>query len=118
MPTSKPIVRDFTLFQGGAWNSGTLTARDGDGTVINLTGATVRMHICSSPGGAKYLEQTYAVVTAASGTFTFSLTGRQTTDSSLRVGVYDIEVELSGVEYKTHIGKIRILTEITRETES
>lgn len=115
MATSKPIVKDFVIFQGGTWDTGTLTAYDGDGAVLNLTGATVRMYVCSSPGGAKYLEPLYAVITAASGTFKFSLTGQETTDSALRSGVYDIEVVLSGVEYKTHIGKIQIIPEVTIE---
>lgn len=130
MARSLPVVKHFTdVFQGAGWESGTLTAKDGAGAVINLTGATVRMHVRDELGvGALYFEPTYAVISAAAGTFKFSLTGLQLSRNSAwsvtrpdgRRGVllYDIEVEVGGVEYRTHQGEFVIGAEATIEQET
>ena len=117
--TTPPIVQHLTCYQGSDWESPTLTAYAG-GSALNLTGATITAQVRDRPLGSLWFEPTATVVVAASGTFKLTLTASQTQTSggaSLRGArgdtdlVYDIEVTKSGVTYRTHTGKFRVIAE-------
>lgn len=117
--------KNIVVDQGADWDSGVLTAYGPDGSVLDLTGATLRGEV-RSRAGTHYLDLTLTVVSAAAGTFRATLTGRETTDLGCNPdfggdgeGVYDIEAETAGgAEYRLFSGSFRVTPEVTRETET
>ena len=118
--TMPPRVIHLTAYEGADFESEQLTAYDGGGSVINLTGATVVAEIRDRPHGTLYFTPTCTVGAQPSqGHVTLSLTDLQITPTSvgltdfgrgLGVLVIDVEVTTSGgTVYRTHTGTFRVV---------
>lgn len=103
MPTHKRFVlyagQDKTL---------SLVARDDDGAILNLTGATLAFRLARNPGDTSLVSKTGSITVAASGTFTAALTDADTDDLEGDY-YYNVLASISGTDTMCAEGVIRFL---------
>lgn len=75
MPSHKRFV-----IHAGTDRTLSLVARDADGAILNLTGATLAFRLARNPGDTSLVSVSGSIVSAAAGTFTVALTDAQTDD--------------------------------------
>ena len=74
-------VQNFS-FTAGEDRTLSMTASNQAGTILNLTGATIVWRLSKGRGGTAVLDIAGAIVSAAAGTFTVTLTDTNTEDLS------------------------------------
>lgn len=115
-----PAQVDFTIQQGSNW-SRTITLRNEDGTLFDLTGYAVRMQ------AREELSDTVTVISSTAtvpnitiaisiplGTVTLSMTAAQTAALLFNSARYDIEFVIGTVVYRFFQGTIVLSKEVTR----
>ena len=102
MPTHKRFV-----IHAGTDRTLSLVARDEDGDILNLTGATLAFRLARNAGDSALVSASGSITTAAAGTFTVALTDSQTDDLE---GDYYFTVlaTISGTDTMCAEGVIRV----------
>jgi hypothetical protein len=111
---------DFTIYQGATFRP-KIRLRDSQQNPIDLTGATVRMHIKLSYTSSAVLlalieENGRALVTdPVNGEISLHVSAEDTTELAFRSGVYDLEVEyVDGTVDRILQGKVKLSPEVTK----
>lgn len=102
-----PSHKRFLMYAGQD-KTLSLVARDDDGAILNLTGATLAFRLARNPGDTALVSKTGSTVSAAAGTFTAALTDADTDDLE---GDYYFNVlaSISGTDTMCAEGVIRFL---------
>lgn len=115
-----PGKLNLTIYQGATF-SRLIRLKDDDGDAIDLSGATVRMHIRATvTATATLLELTEAngralVTDAAAGEITLLISATDTALLTFTTAVYDLEIEyLTGVVDRVLYGGVTLSLEVTR----
>lgn len=117
--TTTPGNYDVTIYQGASF-SRVLTWKDEEGTAINLTGYTARLHMRSSqdadtPFVTLTTENGGIALGGAAGTITLSISAASTAAITDTSGVYDLElVSASGIVTRLLAGEVLVSKEVTR----
>lgn len=85
-----------------------LTARQANGSVLTITGATMAFELLSRRGGVVLLEKTGTVLVGASGTYTVSLTDSDTADMASGERWFRVFATVSGTTTKCNEGRILV----------
>jgi hypothetical protein len=109
------IRHDLTFVKGKDFILN-LTATDGDGSIIDITNATIKFRISSTAGTTVDTRQTggsgIAVVTGTLGTYTVTVTPTVQTSSSIAASTtykYEVEIEASsGTKYDQLYGYLKV----------
>lgn len=107
-------VYDITVEQGSSFNLA-LTAKDSNGTPLNLYGYAARGAIKYGYGSTNYLLNLNPSVDSSyvSGLINISLTAAQTSSLPVTKAVYDIEVYASnGYTFKAIRGYVDVIPEV------
>jgi hypothetical protein len=109
---------DITIEQGSGFAL-PLIYEAPEGSPVNFTGATARMHVREKYSSVeKLIELTTAngrITLGANGSITLSLTAAETAALTFSRGVYDLEiVPASGQPYKIIKGNVFLKREVTR----
>lgn len=111
---------DFTIYQGATFRP-KVRLRDSQQNPIDLTGATVRMHVkMSYTSSAIFLalteENGRALVTdPVNGEISLYVSAEDTAELAFRSGVYDLEVEyVDGTVDRILQGKVKLSPEVTK----
>lgn len=106
---------DITMDQGATFNR-TLTLKDDEGTVVNLTGNTFAGQIrTSAQSGTVAGTFTFAVTNASGGVFTWKMSASDTADLPAQQCVYDVEMtQSSGDVIRLLEGFVNIKSNVTR----
>lgn len=97
----------FVLY-AGADRTLSLVARDDDGAILNLTGATLAFRLARNAGDSALVSASGSITTAASGTYTVPLTDSQTDDLDGDY-YYSVKATISGTDTMCTEGVIRFL---------
>lgn len=96
------VRQDWPVKKGADW-IWNLTATDGDGTVIDITGATIKFRIASLAGTTVDTRQTggsgVSIVSGSAGTYTVTVTPANQTTASIAASTnykYEIQITTSG----------------------
>jgi hypothetical protein len=120
-----PITVNLTIYQGESFSK-TFTARDVNGSAINLTDYIARMQIrltvdAETPladleGDTDELTLTdNLTITAADGTILVELDAATTAGYNFETAVYDLEIEnADGIVTKLARGGVVLIKEVTR----
>jgi hypothetical protein len=84
-----------------------LVARDDNGDILNLTGATLAFRLARNPGDSAVVSKSGTITSAASGTFTVALTDGDTDDLEADY-YYSVLASISGTDTMCAEGVIRI----------
>ncbi len=118
MATKKPVGEyNFYIKKGATWNQ-KITFKNSDDTVKDLTSYTARMQIRRFAESAIVADMTTAngkieIPTPANGIIYLKLSATETS-ALTHDGVYDLELEKSGTVEVPLMGKILLLSEVTR----
>ena len=110
-------IYDITIEQGDTF---TLSAnwKDSAGAPVNLTGYSARMQVRSNYESEEVLvslvSPTNITLGGALGTILATISATDTQKLSIQEGVYDLELELSGVVTRLLQGRATISREVTR----
>jgi hypothetical protein len=109
---------DITIEQGSGFSL-PLTYEAPEGSLVDFTGSTARLHVRSKYGATdKLIELTTendGIVLTEDGEITLSMTAAQTAALTFSRGVYDLEiVPPSGEPYKIIKGNVYLKREVTR----
>ena len=109
---------DITIEQGSGFTL-PLVYEAPEGSPVNLTGSTARMHVREKYSSVeKYIELTTAngrITLGPNGSITLSLTAAETAALAFSRGVYDLEiVPPAGQPYKIIKGNVFLKREVTR----
>lgn len=102
MPSHKRYV-----IYAGTDRTLSLVARDADGAILNLTGATLAFRMARNPGDTALVSVSGSIVSAAAGTFTVALTDSQTDDLEGDY-YYSVLATISGTDTMCAEGVIRV----------
>jgi len=111
-------IYDITITQGETW-SVTMTFTNDDGSIIDLSGYTIKMQIRKDYNDTIYQElnssdNTIDISQAQNGIVIFNLTSTQTGAYDFDVGVYDIKFTASDNTVKYYVkGVVKINRSIT-----
>jgi hypothetical protein len=109
---------DITIEQGSGFSL-PLTYEAPEGSFVDFTGSTGRLHVRSKYGATdKLIELTTengGIVLTEDGEITLSMTAEDTAELTFSRGVYDLEiVPPSGEPYKIIKGNVFLKREVTR----
>lgn len=109
---------DFIIEKGSTWNP-TLTIKNDDNSVFDLTSYQARMDIRSSQAASSTIlsltQLSGITITASTGQMAISVAASATSAISADSGVYDLEIEDgSGVVTRLMEGNVIIKDEVTR----
>ena len=110
-------VYDITIEQGATFTL-SATWKDSAGAPVNLTGYSARMQVRSNYESEEVLvslvSPTNITLGGALGTILATISATDTQKLSIQEGVYDLELELSGVVTRLLQGRATISREVTR----
>lgn len=96
----------FAIF-AGTDRTLSLVARDDDGAILNLTGASLAFRLARNPGDSALVSASGSIVGASAGTFTVALTDAQTDDLDGDY-YYSVKATISGTDTMCSEGVIRV----------
>lgn len=102
MPSHKRYV-----IYAGTDRTLSLVARDADGAILDITGATLAFRLARNPGDTAIVSASGSIVSAGSGTFTVPLTDGQTDDLEGDY-YYSVLASISGTDTMCAEGVIRV----------
>lgn len=104
-----PAHKNFVLYTNTD-RTLSLVARDDNGDILNLTGATLAFRLSRIPGDSATVAKSGSITTAASGTYTVALTDA---DTDLDEGDYRFTVlaSISGTDTMCTRGDIRFIAQ-------
>lgn len=116
--SEKAGVLHITIEQGATFDP-VMTWKDENGTPIDLTGYTARMHIREDIDDATYIrESTTAngeiVLGGIAGTITFAISAEATAALTFDTGVYDLELVNGNDVTRLLRGDVTLSKEVTR----
>jgi hypothetical protein len=110
-------IYDITIEQGATFTL-SATWKDSAGAPVNLTGYSARMQVRSNYESEEVLvslvSPTNITLGGALGTILATISATDTQKLSIQEGVYDLELELSGVVTRLLQGRATISREVTR----
>lgn len=110
-------IYDITIEQGATFTL-SATWKDSAGVPVNLTGYSARMQVRSTYENEDVLvsltSPTNITLGGALGTILATISATDTQKLSIQEGVYDLELELSGVVTRLLQGRATISREVTR----
>ena len=107
-------ISNLYIDQGSDFNS-IITLTNQDGTILDLTGYTVKSQFRKSYNSSSYVEFSASVYNASLGQITLGLTAAQSSAVAAGRYLYDIEITTSGGSKTRALeGIIVISPEITR----
>ena len=101
-----PSHARFTMYAGED-RTLSLVARDADGDILNLTGATLVFRLTRNPGESATVSKSGSIVSASAGTFTVALTDTDV-DGLSGDYVYQVRATISGTDTLCAEGVIRV----------
>lgn len=99
----------FVLY-AGTDRTLSLVARDDDGAILNLTGATLAFRLARNAGDSALVSSSGSITSASSGTYTVALTDSQTDDLDGDY-FYSVLASISGTDTMCTEGVIRFLNQ-------
>lgn len=122
---TKGAALDLIIRQGATLGPNSTTIKDGSGTPIDITGATIRAQIRLLPSSVTAAATaTCTIVTPAAGLFTWTFSDTETAamtcsviDENEATSLYywDMEIEYaSGVVVPLLYGDVRVFREVTK----
>jgi len=107
-------ISNLYIDQGSDFSS-VITLTNQDGSVLNLTGYTVKSQFRKSYNSSSYVEFSSAVYSASQGQISLTLTASQSSAVAAGRYLYDIEITTSGGSKTRALeGIVVISPEITR----
>lgn len=109
------------LIEQGSTFSLNIVWKDSEGTPIDITGHTARMQIRKTVKSTDVLasattENGKIVLGGETGTIDVTIPNSETSDLSIKCGVYDLELESdSGIVTRLIQGSVTVSPEVTRE---
>lgn len=85
-----------------------LVARDGEGAILDLTGATLAFRLSTDPGCTAVVSKSGSIVSAALGTYTVALTDGDTSGLAAGDYTYQVMATISGTSTLVTEGRIRV----------
>lgn len=101
-----PANKHFEIYAGED-RTLSLVARDANGDVLSLSGATLAFRMATSPGQGATVSASGSIVSASAGTFTVALTDSNT-DIAAGDYTYHVLATISGTDTLCSRGTVRV----------
>lgn len=103
-----PDIVNISLYENDGWYCH-VELKNPDGTVMDLTGATIKAQLAPKDGSAK-VDLNIVEDVLAEGTFYYGQ------DAAAVAGKYDVQVTLTGVPPRTYVrGGLKVTPDVTED---